>query len=98
MGSFSIIFHCSLITVHPLPLHVPPFELTRNPVWLFVAAYASLALRLTKFDFNDAIIRGVLFVPLFTKFLTAMHRDAPLGSGRKRGSVGKGGSRWLYMI
>ncbi|CAJ1351543.1 unnamed protein product [Effrenium voratum] len=47
-----------------------------NPLWLFLAAYASLALRLTKFDFNDAIIRGVLFVPIFTKFLTAMHRDA----------------------
>ena len=25
---------------------------------------------------QDAIIRGVLFVPLFTKFLTQMHRDA----------------------
>ena len=47
-----------------------------NPIWLFLAAYSSLALRLTKFDFNDAIIRGVLFVPLFTEFLTAMHRDA----------------------
>lgn len=47
-----------------------------NPIWLFLAAYSSLALRLTKYDFNDAIIRGVLFVPLFTEFLTAMHRDA----------------------
>eukprot|EP00490_Sorites_sp_Unknown_P029498 CAMPEP_0114655208 /NCGR_PEP_ID=MMETSP0191-20121206/10962_1 /TAXON_ID=126664 /ORGANISM="Sorites sp." /LENGTH=433 /DNA_ID=CAMNT_0001870889 /DNA_START=33 /DNA_END=1334 /DNA_ORIENTATION=- len=47
-----------------------------NPLWLFLAAYASLGLRLTKFDFNDAIVRGVLFVPIFTKFLTAMHRDA----------------------
>jgi len=47
-----------------------------NPVWLFLAAYSSLLLRLTQFDFNDAIIRGVLFVPLFTKFLKAMHRDA----------------------
>jgi len=47
-----------------------------NPIWLFLAAYSSLALRLTKYDFNDAIIRGVLFVPLFTGFLTAMHRDA----------------------
>jgi len=47
-----------------------------NPIWLFLAAYSSLGLRLTKFDFNDAIIRGVLFVPLFTEFLTAMHRDA----------------------
>ncbi|CAJ1332922.1 unnamed protein product [Effrenium voratum] len=33
-------------------------------------------LRSLRFDFNDAIIRGVLFVPLFTEFLTAMHRDA----------------------
>ncbi|CAE7534099.1 unnamed protein product [Symbiodinium pilosum] len=49
---------------------------TTNPLWLFLAAYASLGLRLTKFDFNDAIIRGVLFVPIFTKFLTQMHRDA----------------------
>ena len=47
-----------------------------NPIWLFLAAYASLGLRLTQFDFNDAIVRGVLFVPIFTKFLTAMHRDA----------------------
>ena len=30
-------------------------------------AYSSLLLRLTQFDFNDAIIRGVLFVPLFTQ-------------------------------
>ncbi|CAE7399613.1 unnamed protein product [Symbiodinium pilosum] len=49
---------------------------TTNPLWMFLAAYASLGLRLTSFDFNDAIIRGVLFVPLFTKFLTQMHRDA----------------------
>mmetsp|Transcript_6241 Transcript_6241/g.14390 ORF Transcript_6241/g.14390 Transcript_6241/m.14390 type:complete len:176 (+) Transcript_6241:1-528(+) len=49
---------------------------TTNPLWLFLVAYASLGLRLTKFDFNDAIIRGVLFVPIFTKFLTQMHRDA----------------------
>eukprot|EP00930_Biecheleria_cincta_P001150 TRINITY_DN102311_c0_g1_i1.p1 TRINITY_DN102311_c0_g1~~TRINITY_DN102311_c0_g1_i1.p1 ORF type:complete len:461 (-),score=77.53 TRINITY_DN102311_c0_g1_i1:328-1710(-) len=47
-----------------------------NPLWLFVASYASLGLRLTPLDFNDAIIRGVLFVPLFTKFLTALHRDS----------------------
>lgn len=41
-----------------------------------VICQASLGLRLTQFDFNDAIVRGVLFVPIFTKFLTAMHRDA----------------------
>ncbi|CAE6919191.1 unnamed protein product [Symbiodinium natans] len=49
---------------------------TTNPLWMFLAAYASLGLRLTKFDFNDAIIRSVLFVPIFTKFLTQIHRDA----------------------
>ena len=27
----------------------------RNPLWLFLAAYASLGLRLTKFDFNDGL-------------------------------------------
>ena len=53
-----------------------------NPLWFFLAAYSSLALRLTRFDFNDAIIRGVVFVPLFTKFLTAMHRDALTPSPR----------------
>eukprot|EP00928_Gymnodinium_smaydae_P014415 TRINITY_DN15275_c0_g2_i1.p1 TRINITY_DN15275_c0_g2~~TRINITY_DN15275_c0_g2_i1.p1 ORF type:complete len:245 (+),score=38.36 TRINITY_DN15275_c0_g2_i1:532-1266(+) len=47
-----------------------------NPLVYFVASYASLGLRLTRFDFNDAIIRSVMFVPLFTKFLTALHRDS----------------------
>jgi len=46
-----------------------------NPLFYFLASYASLALRLTSLDFNDAIIRSTLFVPLFTKFLTALHRD-----------------------
>jgi len=46
-----------------------------NPLFYFLASYASLALRLTNLDFNDAIIRSTLFVPLFTKFLTALHRD-----------------------
>jgi len=46
-----------------------------NPMVYFAAAYSSLLLRLTRFDFNDAIIRGVLFVPLWTKFLTSIHRD-----------------------
>eukprot|EP00928_Gymnodinium_smaydae_P033362 TRINITY_DN2391_c0_g1_i1.p1 TRINITY_DN2391_c0_g1~~TRINITY_DN2391_c0_g1_i1.p1 ORF type:complete len:437 (-),score=90.51 TRINITY_DN2391_c0_g1_i1:109-1419(-) len=47
-----------------------------NPLIYFLASYATLGLRLTRFDFNDAIIRSVLFVPLFTKFLTAIHRDS----------------------
>eukprot|EP00440_Ansanella_granifera_P018311 gb/GFBE01019883.1/.p1 GENE.gb/GFBE01019883.1/~~gb/GFBE01019883.1/.p1 ORF type:complete len:450 (+),score=97.02 gb/GFBE01019883.1/:1-1350(+) len=51
-------------------------EKRTNPLWLFLASYASLGLRLTRFDFNDAIVRSTLFVPLFTKFLTAIHRDA----------------------
>jgi len=46
-----------------------------NPLFYFLASYASLGLRLTTLDFNDAIIRSTLFVPLFTKFLTALHRD-----------------------
>jgi len=46
-----------------------------NPLFYFLASYASLGLRLTRLDFNDAIIRSTLFVPLFTKFLTALHRD-----------------------
>eukprot|EP00401_Gymnodinium_catenatum_P083128 CAMPEP_0117621840 /NCGR_PEP_ID=MMETSP0784-20121206/87839_1 /TAXON_ID=39447 /ORGANISM="" /LENGTH=448 /DNA_ID=CAMNT_0005425773 /DNA_START=71 /DNA_END=1417 /DNA_ORIENTATION=+ len=46
-----------------------------NPMLYFIASYASLGLRLTPLDFNDAIIRSTLFVPLYTKFLTALHRD-----------------------
>lgn len=46
-----------------------------NPLVYFVAAYSSLLLRLTSFDFNDAMIRGTLFVPLWTKFLCELHRD-----------------------
>eukprot|EP00928_Gymnodinium_smaydae_P014413 TRINITY_DN15275_c0_g1_i3.p1 TRINITY_DN15275_c0_g1~~TRINITY_DN15275_c0_g1_i3.p1 ORF type:complete len:457 (+),score=59.94 TRINITY_DN15275_c0_g1_i3:63-1373(+) len=51
-------------------------ESPTNPLLYFLASYATLGLRLTRFDFNDAIIRSVLFVPLFTKFLTAIHRDS----------------------
>lgn len=46
-----------------------------NPLVYFVASYASLALRITRFNFNDAMIRSTIFVPLYIKFLTAMHRD-----------------------
>jgi len=47
-----------------------------NPLWLFVASYATLALRLTKdFNFNDAMIRSLVFIPLYTKFLKSLHRD-----------------------
>jgi len=46
-----------------------------NPLWLFLASYASLALRLTRLNFNDAMIRTCVFVPLYTKFLTTIHRD-----------------------
>lgn len=46
-----------------------------NPLPYFIASYSSLLLRLTPYDFNDAIVRGLVFVPLFTKFLTEMHRD-----------------------
>ncbi|CAE8646607.1 unnamed protein product [Polarella glacialis] len=46
-----------------------------NPAWLFLASYGTLALRCTRLDLNDAIIRSALFVPLYSRFLTAMHRD-----------------------
>merc|ERR1719210_61798 len=46
-----------------------------NPLWLFVASYSTLALRLTRLNFNDAMVRTFLFVPLYTKFLTTLHRD-----------------------
>eukprot|EP00931_Biecheleriopsis_adriatica_P089289 TRINITY_DN63442_c0_g1_i1.p1 TRINITY_DN63442_c0_g1~~TRINITY_DN63442_c0_g1_i1.p1 ORF type:complete len:431 (+),score=78.75 TRINITY_DN63442_c0_g1_i1:84-1376(+) len=46
-----------------------------NPLWLFLASYASLGLRLTKFNFNDAMIRTCVFIPLYTKFLQTLHRD-----------------------
>lgn len=46
-----------------------------NPLLWFAASYASLALRVTKLNFNDALIRSTLFVPLYTKFLQEIHRD-----------------------
>ncbi|CAK9106520.1 Cytochrome P450 CYP72A219 [Durusdinium trenchii] len=46
-----------------------------NPLWLFLASYASLGLRLTTLNLNDAMIRTLLFMPLYTKFLVEMHRD-----------------------
>mmetsp|Transcript_54527 Transcript_54527/g.130048 ORF Transcript_54527/g.130048 Transcript_54527/m.130048 type:complete len:447 (+) Transcript_54527:124-1464(+) len=46
-----------------------------NPLWYFIASYATLALRLTRFNLNDALIRSCLFIPLYVKFLTTMHRD-----------------------
>jgi len=46
-----------------------------NPLWYFLASYASLGLRLTRLNFNDAMIRSALFIPLYMKFLTTMHRD-----------------------
>jgi len=47
-----------------------------DPINYFLAAYGTLLLRLTPlFDFNDGMVRACLFVPLYTKFLTAVHRD-----------------------
>ncbi|CAE8620801.1 unnamed protein product [Polarella glacialis] len=46
-----------------------------NPLWLFLASYGTLALRCTRFNLNDAIIRSAFFVPLYSRFLTTMHRD-----------------------
>merc|ERR1719343_1016073 len=50
-----------------------------NPLWLFLASYSTLALRLTRLNFNDAMVRTCLFVPLYTKFLTTLHRDCVSG-------------------
>lgn len=51
-------------------------SILRNPFVLFMASYASVALRLSsRFNFNDAMIRSTVFVPLYLKFLQAMHRD-----------------------
>jgi hypothetical protein len=50
-------------------------RLAKNPLWFFLASYSALALRLTRFNLNDAMIRSLLFVPLFSRFLKAMHRD-----------------------
>lgn len=46
-----------------------------NPLWWFLASYASLGLRLTRLNLNDALIRSLLFIPLYSRFLTTMHRD-----------------------
>eukprot|EP00929_Paragymnodinium_shiwhaense_P100094 TRINITY_DN62147_c0_g1_i2.p1 TRINITY_DN62147_c0_g1~~TRINITY_DN62147_c0_g1_i2.p1 ORF type:complete len:473 (+),score=73.68 TRINITY_DN62147_c0_g1_i2:76-1419(+) len=47
-----------------------------NPLWYFAASYATLGLRLSsRFNFNDAIIRSGFFIPLYVKFLKAIHRD-----------------------
>mmetsp|Transcript_57444 Transcript_57444/g.145856 ORF Transcript_57444/g.145856 Transcript_57444/m.145856 type:complete len:456 (+) Transcript_57444:64-1431(+) len=53
-----------------------------NPLWYFLASYASVALRITKFNLNDAMIRSAFFVPLYLKFLQAMHRDCLTESPR----------------
>eukprot|EP00928_Gymnodinium_smaydae_P054931 TRINITY_DN38614_c0_g1_i1.p1 TRINITY_DN38614_c0_g1~~TRINITY_DN38614_c0_g1_i1.p1 ORF type:complete len:453 (+),score=41.78 TRINITY_DN38614_c0_g1_i1:52-1359(+) len=47
-----------------------------NPLWFFLASYATLALRLTRFNFNDAMVRSCVFIPLYTIFLTTLHRDS----------------------
>lgn len=49
--------------------------LLENPLVYFLASYASILLRLTRFNLNDAMIRSTIFAPLFVKFLQAMHRD-----------------------
>lgn len=54
-----------------------------NPLWLFLASYASLGLRLTTLNLNDAMIRTLLFMPLYTKFLTEMHRTVAV---KRKGS------------
>jgi len=51
-------------------------ERVPNPLFYFAIAYGALLLRLVpRLDFNDAIVRSTIFVPVFTKFLTTIHRD-----------------------
>mmetsp|Transcript_62478 Transcript_62478/g.174543 ORF Transcript_62478/g.174543 Transcript_62478/m.174543 type:complete len:417 (-) Transcript_62478:52-1302(-) len=47
-----------------------------EPMMYLAGAYAALMLRATPIDFNDGLVRSALFVPLYTKFLAALHRDA----------------------
>jgi len=47
----------------------------QNPLVYFAAAHSALLLRATPWDFNDGIVRSALFVPLYAKFLAALHRD-----------------------
>eukprot|EP00429_Kryptoperidinium_foliaceum_P086963 CAMPEP_0176197772 /NCGR_PEP_ID=MMETSP0121_2-20121125/7713_1 /TAXON_ID=160619 /ORGANISM="Kryptoperidinium foliaceum, Strain CCMP 1326" /LENGTH=415 /DNA_ID=CAMNT_0017536609 /DNA_START=67 /DNA_END=1314 /DNA_ORIENTATION=+ len=46
-----------------------------EPLVYFAAAYGSLLLRATPFDFNDGLVRSALFVPLYSRFLASLHRD-----------------------
>jgi len=46
-----------------------------EPLIYFAAAYGSLLLRATPYDFNDGLIRSALFVPLYSRFLASLHRD-----------------------
>ena len=86
----------------------------QNPLWLFLASYATLGLRsvpgfvlpffgiswdaswerLTSVNLNDAMIRSLLFMPLYTKFIMTMHRPSDacfhcLGSQGHRDVMGK---------
>lgn len=53
-----------------------PGKPAANPLWYYLASHATLALRVTRLNLNDALIRSLLFVPLYIKFLTTLHRDA----------------------
>lgn len=64
-----------MTAVRDVMLDEPGEKPSRNPLWYFLASYASLALRLTNFNLNDAMIRSLVFIPLYTKFLTTLHRD-----------------------
>eukprot|EP00437_Effrenium_voratum_P011809 CAMPEP_0181446268 /NCGR_PEP_ID=MMETSP1110-20121109/26016_1 /TAXON_ID=174948 /ORGANISM="Symbiodinium sp., Strain CCMP421" /LENGTH=440 /DNA_ID=CAMNT_0023570339 /DNA_START=77 /DNA_END=1399 /DNA_ORIENTATION=+ len=53
-----------------------PQKPSMNPLWLFLVSYASLGLRLTNLlNLNDAMIRTLIFMPVYTKFLMELHRD-----------------------
>lgn len=46
-----------------------------NPLIYFIASHATLLLRTSRANLNDALTRSTLFVPLYLKFITTMHRD-----------------------
>eukprot|EP00929_Paragymnodinium_shiwhaense_P045855 TRINITY_DN23380_c0_g1_i1.p1 TRINITY_DN23380_c0_g1~~TRINITY_DN23380_c0_g1_i1.p1 ORF type:complete len:454 (-),score=109.05 TRINITY_DN23380_c0_g1_i1:525-1886(-) len=58
------------------PINTQEAPKLRNPLWLFLASYATLGLRLSsRLNFNDALIRSGMFIPLYLKFLQTIHRD-----------------------
>jgi len=47
-----------------------------NPLYSFLLAYASLGLRASgNFPLNGTLVRSMLFIPLYSRFLQQVHRD-----------------------